>query len=153
MVARHSRQAGLTYFWFLLVVFVLALSIGQYLDLQSSLVRRQKEAELVQVGTLYREAIAQYYLSSPNGVYHYPERLEDLLRDPRHVVVRRYLRRLYPDPITGEPFVPIASGIGGIAGVQSRSLTHPIAQPVPGAVISTKQSAGYSSWQFIYQGQ
>jgi hypothetical protein len=149
MVGRRAGQEGLTYFWFLLVILVLSLGIGQYLDFQSSVVRRLKEAELLRVGTLYQEAIGQYYLSSPNGLFQYPERLEDLLRDPRHVVVRRYIRHLYPDPITGQPFKLIVFQRGGISGVRSSSASQPIGTHPPEGV-SIGLSVGYESWKFVY---
>lgn len=143
----------MTYFWFLLLVVVMALGIGKLLDVQSSVARRIKEDELIRVGQLYREAIRQYYLSSPNGAYQYPERLEDLLRDPRHVVVRRYLRRLYQDPITGQPFLTVPSKTGGIGGVYSASLSKPFKKHPTNVVLEIAHPQHYSDWLFIYQGE
>lgn len=156
MVRSASRrsQAGLTYFWVLLLVFILALGVGKWLDIHSSQARRIKEDELLRVGQLYREAIRQYYLSSPNGVYQYPGRLEDLLHDPRHVVVRRYLRRLYVDPVSGHPFDILASPTGGIAGVRSTSASVPFrAHPPTEVVIQHPPARSYGDWYFLYQGE
>jgi len=151
--SRHS-QAGLTYFWVLLLVFILTLGVGKWLDIHSSQARRIKEDELLRVGQLYREAIRQYYLSSPNGVYQYPARLEDLLHDPRHIVVRRYLRRLYPDPVSGRPFAILASSTGGIAGVRSTSASVPLRTHCPlEAVVPHPPARSYGDWQFLYQGE
>lgn len=81
----------------------------QSLEVYSLAIKREKEAELLYIGRLYREAIKQYYLSSPGSVQKYPASLEDLRKDPRSLVTRRYLRRLYPDPITGKAFAVIAA--------------------------------------------
>lgn len=51
----------------------------------------------------------------------YPKNLNDLLRDPRYLVTRRYIRKIYPDPVTNKDFLLIFSAEGGICGVKSES--------------------------------
>ncbi|WP_460418690.1 type II secretion system protein [Pseudomonas sp. microsymbiont 2] len=142
----------MTYFWFLFVVFLVTVGAGHYLDLQSRVAQRYKEVELIRLGEAYKTAIQAYYLSSPQGAFRYPDRLEELLHDRRHVVVRRYLRRLYLDPITARPFLPVPSENGGIAGVRSGSPTRPLAKALKGAQASVADPQRYSDWQFIYLG-
>lgn len=152
MVSRHG-QLGLTYLWMLFLVFLLGLGLGKSLEVYSTVLKREKEAELLYVGGLYREAIRQYYLSSPGSMRRFPATLEDLLKDPRSLVTRRYLRHLIPDPISGEKFVPVVAPQGGIWGVRSPSSSKPLkisGFAAPEASFEGKLS--YSEWQFIYGG-
>jgi hypothetical protein len=152
MVIRQ-RQFGLTYLWMLFLVFLLGLGLGKSLEVYSTMIQREKEADLLYVGGLYREAIKQFYLSSPGNVRRYPERLEDLLRDPRRLGMRRYLRQLYLDPITGKEFEVIQAPQGGVWGVRSRSAKKPSKTAefeMPLTVID--QVDGYQAWGFIFDG-
>jgi len=149
---RH-RQQGVGYLFMLLVVFLLSLGIGKAMDVYSASAQREREAELVHVGSLYREAIKDYYLSAPNGQHRYPVQLEDLLKDSRHLVTRRYLRQLYQDPMTAKAFTPLLAPQGGIWGVASTSSSQPIRTATPaGVVLKQPQAQRYSDWQFVYDG-
>ncbi|WP_307512481.1 type II secretion system protein [Variovorax sp. W1I1] len=137
----------------LLAVFLLSLGVGKAVDVYSTSAQRAREDELVHVGSLYREAIKDYYLSAPNGQHRYPLQLEDLLKDSRHLVTRRYLRRLYQDPMTAKMFTPLLSPQGGIWGVASTSSRAPIRAMTPAGVILKQPPAQhYSDWQFVYDG-
>lgn len=147
-------QQGVVYLWMLFLVFLLGLGLGKTLEVYSTVMQREKEAELLYVGGLYREAIRQYYLSSPGSVKEYPEKLEDLLKDPRHLLTRRYLRKLYVDPMTRAAFVPLPSPQGGIAGVRSNATGKPWRQVGFGAAYPYLENAdSYQHWQFVYQGE
>lgn len=103
------------------------MGIGKSLDVYSLRVQRQKEKELVSIGLAYQTAIQDYYQSAPSGQpAQYPSDLKQLLKDPRHIVIRRYTRKLHLDPITNKPFEPIVAQQGGIGGVKSTSLNPPI---------------------------
>lgn len=154
MVNRYSRlerQRGVAYFWALLMVLFITLGLGKLLENVAKSTQRAREAELLYTGNLYRDAIRQYWQSTPVGARQYPEKLDDLLRDPRYPVIRRYLRKLYPDPITGQTFAPIPAPDGGVMGVRSTSLRKPIKV----AGFSTNQRAfaaaqSYQQWEFSY---
>jgi len=83
----------------------------------------------------------------------YPKKLEDLLKDPRVPGVKRYLRKIYIDPITGEKDWGLMRGKdGGIFGVYSKSEQQPI--KVMNFKAANKRFQGmkrYSDWVFIYQ--
>lgn len=149
------RQRGVTYLWMLFLVFLLGLGLGKGLEVQSLALQRQQEAELVEVGTLYREAIRRYYLASPGPGRRYPERLEDLLRDPRSPVPRRFLRQLYPDPVSRQAFLPVPAPEGGIRGVRSPSPRAPVREVLPEGVElqGGPMASAYRDWAFIYPGE
>jgi hypothetical protein len=146
-----TRQRGVTYLWALLMVLFITLGLGKLLENVAMTNKRTREADLLYTGNLYRDAIRQYSQSTPAGAKPYPERLDNLLRDPRYPVIRRYLRRLYPDPITGEAFIPIPAPGGGVMGVRSASLLKPAKR----AGFRTDQTAfatapSYRQWEFSY---
>lgn len=147
-----SKQQGLTYLWMLLAVFLVGLLLGRCLDVESTLRQRTRETELLYVGDQYRAAIRQYYESSPGYRHDYPGSLRDLLADPRYIGLHRYLRQLYPDPVTDQSWVEIPAPGGGIMGVRSSSEATPIKQAGFAAVdVVFEKSAHYSDWRFVYE--
>ncbi|HCJ6672711.1 TPA: type II secretion system protein, partial [Acinetobacter baumannii] len=106
-IKTRSSQQGAIYIWMLLSLLFLSLGIGQWSINYATLKQREKEEELLRIGLMYRKAIYQYYQNSPGGVKTYPEKLEDLLRDPRYLEVKRYLRKLEKDPMTSKDFLLI----------------------------------------------
>ncbi|WP_436820362.1 hypothetical protein [Variovorax sp. DT-64] len=92
-------------------------------------------------------------MSFASGQRKYPSRLDDLLKDPRHLVVHRYLRRLDPDPLTSQPFTLLIAPQGGIRGVASRSVKAPLRLRSPDGVIANgAASRSYRDWHFVYDG-
>ncbi|GAA4347965.1 hypothetical protein GCM10023165_33280 [Variovorax defluvii] len=155
MQGEHQRQAqrGVGYLFMLLAVALLSLGIGKAVEVYTVSAQREKEAELVRVGALYRQAIKDYYLSAPGGQHRYPARLEELLKDSRHLVTRRYLRRLHADPMTGQPFTPLLAPQGGIWGVASSSSRSPIRTAPPReATVQRGEVPSYQGWHFVYDG-
>ena len=98
------------------------------------------------IGGLYREAIKDYFLRAPGGQHKYPARLEDLLKDSRHLVTRRYLRRLYPDPMTSQAFAPLIAPQGGIWGVASSSGQMPLRTTPAELAAGATASQSYREW-------
>ena len=89
-------------------------------------------------------AIGLYYQRTPGSIKRYPEKLEDLLEDRRYLSLQRYLRRIYPDPITGKTewdLVPAPGG--GIMGVRSLSEATLIRQ--------IEDAKRYADWRFVYK--
>jgi len=145
------RQAGFTY---LTVMFVIAILLGGLAivgETWETSARREKEAELLFIGNQYRRAIGLYYLSTPGVVKAYPRQIEDLLKDPRQPGTVRHLRKLFPDPMTGKPFVVIKGADGGVQGVASASDVAPLKVAgfrVRDAIFEGAQK--YSEWKFIH---
>lgn len=122
-----AGQQGFTYLGLMILVAILALATSATLTLGSIAQRREAEQRLLEVGEAYRRAIASYLNSSPAGDRRYPAALSDLLKDPRYPAIRRHLRQLYPDPITGKnDWVLVPAPGGGIMGVHSVSNAPPI---------------------------
>ncbi|MDI1300983.1 MAG: hypothetical protein PSX71_03670 [bacterium] len=153
MVTPLKQQRGVVYLWMLFLVFLLSLGLGKTLEVYSTSVQREKEAELLYVGTLYRNAIKQFYLSSPGSVKKYPASLSDLLKDPRSLTTRRYLRQLYPDPLTGTAFVEVMAPQGGIWGVRSTLDKKPLKEAgFDDIYFAFTHADSYQKWQFVYAG-
>jgi type II secretory pathway pseudopilin PulG len=147
------RQRGVGYLFMLWAVFLLSLGLGKALDVYATAVQREREEELLHVGALYRDAIRDYYLSAPNGQHRYPNHLEDLLKDSRHQVTRRYLRQLYPDPMTVQPFTPLLAPQGGIWGVASPSTKSSLRTlRASNELAKAPETQRYRDWEFFYDG-
>lgn len=144
-----SRETGFTYLGVLLLVGVIAVAAAATTEAWSTSRQRDKETELLWIGEQYRQAIGLYYQRTPGGAKRYPEMLEDLLEDRRFPNKQRYLRRIYKDPMTGQPeWGLIRSPLGGIVGVHSLSGKRPI-RLIPGE--SGAAAVTYRDWQFVYE--
>ena len=125
---RHSDR-GFAYLWTLLLVAMLALTLVAAADIEATAVRRDREKELLFIGRQFRLAIARYHgVNGQGGKREYPASLDDLLRDDRVSSVRRHLRKLYVDPMTGKTDWGTVRVAGRIVGVHSLSEKRPIKQ-------------------------
>ena len=143
------RERGFTYVGLLLAVAIMGAGLASIGELASTAAKREKEAELLFVGDQFARAIAQYVASSP-GAQQYPPTLEDLLADKRYPNVRRHLRRIYPDPMTGRADWALIRGPGGgIVGVHSQSMARPLkVANFPKDYQSFANATTYSAWKF-----
>lgn len=116
-----SRQGGATYLLMLFAVAALGLGLAGFGTVWSTAAQREREAELLFIGGEFARALASYRALSPAGAAAYPQHLEDLLLDPRQPFVRRHLRRLYLDPMTGAADWQVDRVDGQIVAVRSRS--------------------------------
>ncbi len=138
----------------LIAVTLLGLAAGVAGTSWRTISQRAKEADLLWKGNQIRQAIGQYYegaAESTAGPKKLPAELSELLRDPRYLEHRQYLRQLYADPMTGGDWELIKEKSGGIVGIKSRSAGKPFQQD--GFVEENKSFAGassYSEWHFIY---
>lgn len=135
----------------LLFLFLLSLGLGHVLDVQHQSSQRQKEAWLLYTGKQYQQAIRAYYLSSPGTVKRYPDSLNDLLLDKRWLTTRRYLRRLYPDPMTTDGEWGLIPGPGAtVMGVYSLAEGRPIKQAnFPAGLTHFENADSYRQWRFV----
>jgi type II secretory pathway pseudopilin PulG len=142
------RQAGFTYLGLLFAVAILGITLATIGVVWSTQLRRDREAELLFVGNQYRIAIGRYLMSGGT----FPLALTDLLDDKRTPAPRRFLRRLYPDPMTGSAdWQLISAPSGGIMGVASSSQGKPIKVAGFDQVDAAFEKAEcYCDWKFAY---
>jgi type II secretory pathway pseudopilin PulG len=151
---KSARPAGgFTYVAMLISVAVIGAGLAATGEVWSHVQQREREAELLFVGNQFRQAIGYYYESTPGGGKRYPERLEDLLEDKRYPMPRRYLRKLYADPLTGTPEWGLMEAPGGgIMGVYSLSQAAPVKRAEFFVRDRTfHEAAGYYEWRFFYE--
>jgi type II secretory pathway pseudopilin PulG len=116
----------------------------------SEVSRRDKEVELLRVGSMYANAIAHYHSASPGSVKRYPANLDELLEDRRFVGVRRHLRSKYIDPVTQSDWGLVLAADGTIRGVYSLSKHTPINRTAfEYAGITLPAARSYQDWKFV----
>ena len=119
--------AGFVYIGLLILVAMTGVALTVASQFWQTVQRRDREDELLWTGNEMRRAIELYYRHTPAGMSErYPRRLEDLLKDPRYPGVRRYLRKIYRDPITGSADWGLLKAGGMIVGVHSLSQREPL---------------------------
>ena len=148
----QARQAGFTYIAVLIAIAVAGAGLAAVGELASHAAQRDKEGQLLAIGGEMRQAIGAFYERSPGEAKRYPRDLDELLEDKRQLVPQRYLRRIYPDPLTGKPeWGVVEAPSGGIMGVYSTSEREPVRtgnfRPEDE---SFAQARRYSEWKFVY---
>lgn len=113
--------------------------------------QREKEQMLLFVGDEYRRAIQSYAEATPAGHPQYPETLEALVKDARYPYIKRHLRRLYSDPMTGSKEWGLVKIQNRISGVFSLSDKAPIKKSgFPEIYETFAVASDYRDWKFIY---
>jgi len=143
----RAQHSGFTYIGLLLLVALMGVGLAVIGQSWYANVQREKEADLLFIGEQFKRAIKLYYDGTPGGDKRLPKTLEDLVRDTRYPVVRRYLRKIYTDPMRGKAEWGLVSLKDGIVGVYS--LSNDV---VPFKMRSTTAKAsnkGYSDWKFV----
>jgi len=122
------NKNGFTFLAALILIVVGGIALSGASTYHRTIVKRSKEAELLFRGDQIRRAIQSFYEHPPKGRPRtYPHSMQDLMRDPRYLGIRRHLRKDYPDPMTvdGE-WAFIRDSRGGIQGVYSPSQATPL---------------------------
>jgi len=147
---RH--QSGVTYVGVLVLAALMGIAAAVAADVWHTTRKREAERELLFVGNQYRQAIGHYYEQSSGPVKTFPRSLQDLLRDPRTPGMKRHLRKMFRDPVTGSEEWGIVRGPSGeIMGVFSLSEEAPLKKAnfrKIDAKLENKQK--YSEWTFVY---
>jgi len=147
--ARRGPRAprGFTYLGLLVLVALIGLALASAGEVAATAARREREAQLVWVGHQYRAAIGRYWLQRRT----FPLALQDLLGSaPGDPVQARFLRRLYPDPMTrAVDWVLIPAPSGGIMGIASSSKRAPLKTGhFDEADQGFAEARSYGDWQF-----
>ncbi|MHC8367443.1 type II secretion system protein [Pseudomonas sp. ZT5P21] len=146
---KPAGEGGFTYLGVLFLIVVMGMGLASAGELWSTASRRDRERQLLWVGTQYAQALRSYYRSSP-GLAQYPQALEDLLQDERFPSPKRHLRQLYPDPIGGGEWALMRGFDGRITGLSSASTGKPLKQAdFPTQWSDFAGMASYKDWQFV----
>lgn len=146
---RAAGQGGFTYLGVLFLVVLMGVALAGAGELWSTLSRRDRERQLLWVGTQYAQALRSYYRASP-GLAQYPRNLEDLLQDERFPSARHHIRQLYPDPLGAGEWTLQRGFDGRITGIASASSETPLKQAdFPSQWSDFNGMTRYTDWQFV----
>lgn len=149
--AAAASQRGASLLLLLVMVAVLGLAAGLAGQSWRSTMQQAREAELLWRGRQYQQAITSYYAVRHGTQQMYPAKLEHLVRDPRFPGVVRHLRKLYPDPMTGEDWELVRDPAERIIGVRSTSELVPFKQDGFPRELQKLQGKGtYREWEFVF---
>lgn len=157
MRARQHRYAtGFTYVGLIVLVTIIGLVGAAALRADVLLRRAAAEQELLGIGMAFIGALDSYAAVTPEGQSQQPSALQDLLVDRRSPVVRRHLRKIPLDPVTGQPGWGIiySSDRAGIIGVHSLSQAKPFKRAnfeAPFQNFENKERL--SDWEFVASAQ
>lgn len=148
--ATRARLRGFAYLWLLFFVAAMGASLAAGGVVWEVRVRREKERDLLAIGAEMRRAIADYYRLTPQAAKELPQRLEDLVEDKRGPALRRHLRRVYADPLTGRAEWGLVLLEGRVLGVYSLAPGTPVMR---GGFDESDQAfngaSRYADWRFI----
>ena len=128
LISKKSQE-GFAYLSLLIFIAILGLTVSALAQVTSLMNRRAAEDALLTIGSEYANALNSYSQNSPAGADDEPLSLQELLRDTRNPgVVKRHLRQIYPDPITGSPNWGLVTDpeTKRIQGIFSQSETKPV---------------------------
>jgi type II secretory pathway pseudopilin PulG len=148
-MTRHTPR-GYALIMALILVAVASFAAGAAVYRAGLDARRDREDDLLFAGGQIRAAIASYRDNRPSGAApQYPAHLEDLLEDRRFPNPVRHLRRLYADPMTGEPDWVLERYQERIVGVHSRSSGAPLRHAgFQAEDAAFARARSYADWHF-----
>ncbi len=148
-----NGDKGFTYPAALLLIIVVSVSLMVVQKQWSTIVKREKEKELFFRAGQIIDGIESFYQNSSAGSHQYPRSLKMLLKDNRSLGLKRYLRKIYKDPMTQDgKWGLIYDGKGGIKGVFSQSKREPLKKGnFSKNYKSFENKKKYSDWKFVYE--
>jgi type II secretory pathway pseudopilin PulG len=153
---RPRAAGGFTYIGLIILVAIIALVGATTVRLGVTLQRAQAERDLLHIGEEFSNALKSYAAATPAGQPQQPPSLKELLKDPRFPGVRRHLRKIFVDPMTGKAQWGILylAGDKGVLGIYSLSTAKPVKVgnfPARFQAFSGKEKI--SQWVFTFDGQ
>lgn len=154
--AGPRRAGGFTYLSLIIVVAIIGMVAATGLKLGGVIQRSLLEEELLHIGAEFSDALQSYADATPAGQPRQPPSLKELLRDPRFPGVRRHLRKIYIDPMTGSAewgIVYLADKVG-VVGVYSLSEAQPVKiGNFPSRFQGFSGKSHLSEWKFTLTGK
>ncbi|MBB3223169.1 type II secretion system protein [Pseudoduganella umbonata] len=153
---RPRAAGGFTYVGLIILVAIIGLVAATTVRVGVTLQRAQAERDLLHIGEQFSNALKSYAAATPAGQPRQPATLKELLKDPRFPGIRRHLRKIFVDPMTGKAewgIIYLADN-KGILGIYSLSA----AQPIKISNFSARFQAfngkqKISEWVFTFDGQ
>jgi type II secretory pathway pseudopilin PulG len=155
-MAPVPRCRGFTYIGLIVLLAILGLVAAAGMKTGSLMQRAAAEEELLEIGAAFSDALRSYAAATPRGQPQQPPTLDALLRDPRFPQVRRHLRKVFVDPITGraEWGLVTVGDQAGISGVFSLSDAKPLkVGNFDARFANFDNKARISDWKFTASGQ
>lgn len=152
------REAGFTYLGLIVTLAIIGLVGAATLKVDALLRRASAERELLETGAAFSEALKSYADATPRGQPTQPPSLKELLKDPRFPGVRRHLRKIFVDPVTGKAEWGIVwanpGNETGVLAVYSLSQAQPLKQANFDARFANLEGKEHlSEWKFAALGQ
>jgi type II secretory pathway pseudopilin PulG len=152
----QGREGGFTYLGLIIFVTIIGLVGAATLKADSLLRRAAAEDELLDIGAAFSAALQSYAAATPQGQPTQPPSLNELLKDPRVPGVRRHLRKIFIDPLTGkaEWGIVYAADHAGVLAVYSLSGAQPLKIANFDARFQNFENKEHiSDWKFSANGQ
>jgi type II secretory pathway pseudopilin PulG len=151
----RRRAAGFTYISLIILVAIIGLVGATSVKLGSIMQRSAAERELLNIGAQFSDALQSYAKATPPGQPTQPPSLKELLLDPRFPGVRRHLRKIFVDPMTGraEWGMTYVAGTTGVVAVYSLSTAKPVKiGNFPARFQGFEGKQRISDWKFVSAG-
>lgn len=161
---RLVRIGGFAYVLLLIGIAVLSVGAAATLQLGAQMSRRDTEQALLFVGGEFERALRRYAgvpasasatatttpVAAGVAMARGPRTLEELLKDGRVPGIRRHLRQIYADPMTGnQRWGLVKDPAGFIVGVYSLAEGRPIQQNgFEAHRAHFEEAQSYGSWVF-----
>lgn len=157
MVSMHARQDGFTYLGLVIFVAIIGMVGAATLKIGSLLQRAAAEEELLEIGAAFSAALQSYAAATPRGTPPQPPpTLQELLKDPRFPGVRRHLRKIFVDPMTGkaEWGIVYLGDQKGVVAIYSLSTAKPLKiANFDSRFQNFENKEKISDWKFMATGQ
>lgn len=98
---RGRPASGFTYLSLMILLAIIGLVSAASIKLGAIAARSAAERELLAIGEEYADALQSYAKATPSGMSPLPPSFKELLHDTRFPGMRRHLRKIYVDPMTG----------------------------------------------------
>lgn len=150
------RQQGFTYLSLVILLAIMGLVGAAALKVDALLARAAAEQELLEAGAAFSAALDSYAAATPQGKPTQPPTLQDLLKDNRFPTIRRHLRKIFVDPISGkaEWGITYVGDKVGVIGVYSLSQAQPLKLAnFDGRFQNFENKTHYADWKFTANGQ
>lgn len=151
------QSIGFAYVLLLAAIAVMSAIAAHSLQIGTQITRRNAEQALQAVGAEFEQALYSYANATPihnspssNSGAKGPRTFDELLKDNRFVGVKRHLRQLHADPLTGlNEWGVITDKAGFILGIYSLAQGKPIQQTgFANSHTNFEDATSYERWIF-----